>query len=517
MSLKDSALVIVVFVVLWLSVAVPILQSPLGRYPVVDAQWHNLWAQRIASGDLFVYAPYFRAPLYPAVLGLVYFAAGSSVVSGMLLSLVFGVLSLHLVHRIVFERAGRKASLAAASVWMFYGVNLFYCTTLLIVPLYTLLLLSAYYFLDREKPSPAGWLFLGLAAVARPGAVLLFPLALFFYRRGWKKSWLFVVPVFLIWAVNWYHGDLSTIISSQGGINFYIGNGPDADGFTAFAPSGKGTPADSIPYTDNVWAASYAPFEELAKPSEVSSWWAGKTIDYVLDNPLVFFLLTLKKAMYMISPVAIPSNYDVYYMAGYSPVLRILAGTPELPVSGLLLWFLFPGAILAGRWRKQELRVLLWIVFLAAGVLPFFITARFVLPMVPFVVILLIPRVLKNKKKSLLSGFTGIAAGVVFSAVTAGTVASGGVNMAFHDGVAHFQQGEEGQAEVLFLEAVEVALRRGGSVDLNGVDALYNLGIISIRRGDAESAELYWSMAVARGQGYAPAAEALAGLTRQMD
>ncbi|MCK5785129.1 MAG: tetratricopeptide repeat protein [Candidatus Sabulitectum sp.] len=511
---KDSFAVLICFLVLWSVTAIPILQSPLGGYPVVDASWHNIWAKEISNGDIFVYSPYFRAPLYPITLGLVYFFTGGSMLSGVLLSLLFSVLSLHLVHRIVYERAGRIPSLVAASIWMFYGVNLFYSTTLLITPMYTFLLLLSFFLLDREKPHPLGLLVLGLAAISRPGAVILFPLVLILYRRAWKNAWLLLTPVILVWSINLVHGDGATVISSQGGINFYIGNGPEADGFTAFASQGQGAPTDSLPYPDNVWAASYAPFENKVSPSEVSSWWFNRTVDHITDDPMAFVLLSVRKLMYMISPVAIPSNYDVYYYSMYSPVLRILAGSPSFPVSGLLIWLMLPGAILAGRLTGWEKNTLLWVVCLAAGILPFFVTARFRLPVVPFMIILLAPRALRNAKKSLLFAPAGMAVGIGLALITAGTVETGGVNMAFHDGVAHFQQGHEPEAETLFLKAVEVAFNREDGIDLNGVDALYNVGIICVRRGDIQSARMYWEMVIDRDPGYIPAQEALLGLTR---
>ena len=511
---KDSSAVIICFLILWSAIAIPILQSPLGDHPVVDASWHNIWAGEIANGDIFVYSPYFRAPLYPMILGLVYFFTGGSILSGVLLSLLFSVLSLHLVHRIIYERAGRIPSLVAASIWMLYGVNLFYSTTLLITPMYTFLLLLSFFLLDREKPHPLGWLVLGLAAISRPGAVLLFPLALILYRRAWKNAWLLLVPVILVWSINLAHGDGTTIISSQAGINFYIGSGPEADGFTAFAPQGQGIPTDSLPYMDNVWAASYAPFDSEVSPSEVSSWWFSRTAGHITDNPMAFVLLSAQKLIYLISPVAIPSNYDVYYFSMYSPVLRIIAGSPGFPVSGLLIWLMLPGAIFAGRLTGREKSTLLWVVCLAAGILPFFVTARFRLPVVPFMIILLVPRALKNAKRSLLLAPAGMAVGIGLALITAGTVEAGGVNMAFHDGIAHFQQGHESEAETLLLRAVEIAFNREDGIDLNGVEALYNIGIICVRKGDIQSARMYWEMAIDRDPGCIPAQEALLGLTR---
>jgi hypothetical protein len=513
MPRKDCFAVVAAFLVLLGLTSVPILLSPLGDYPVVDAAWHNAWSNAIAGGDIFVYAPYFRAPLYPMTLGLVYFFTGSSLLSGILLSMTFSVFSVHLVHRIAFDRAGRIPSLVAASVWILNGVNLFYSSTLLMTPMYIFLLLMSFHLLDREKPMRSGWLFLGLAAVTRPGALLLFPLALVLYRKSWKSFWIMLIPVVLVWAVNWSHGDRAVVISSQGGINFYIGSGPEADGFTAFAPPGEGVPADSLPYMDNVWAASYAPFEGDVQPSGVSAWWVRKTIEHITQYPLNFLELTCKKLLYLVSPVAIPCNYDMYYYGRYSPVLMVLAGTPQVPVSGLLIWFLIPGALLAGPLSNRERNILLWAAVLAAGLLPFFVTARFTLPAIPFIEVLLALRFLKKIKKSLALAPAGVAAGLCLALITGDTVENGGVNMPFHDGVAHFQCGEVAGAEILLLEAVEIAYGRDDGIDLNGVDALYNLGIICIRRGDTEAARMYWERALERNPGYEPAVEALKGLT----
>ncbi len=119
------------------------------------------------------------------------------------------------------------------------------------------------------------------------------------------------------------------------------------------------------------------------------------------------------------------------------------------------------------------------------------------IPILPLMVILLVPRALRYFKKSVLLAPIDLAAG---------TVNTGGVNMAFYDGIAHFQQGDESGAEVAF--------ERIDGIDLNGVDALYNLGIIGIRRQDTESARMYWEMALERNPGFTPAREGLAGLTR---
>ena len=46
--------------------------NPYFDVPLMDEGYHDLWAREIASGDWASRIPFFRAPLYPALLGLAY-------------------------------------------------------------------------------------------------------------------------------------------------------------------------------------------------------------------------------------------------------------------------------------------------------------------------------------------------------------------------------------------------------------------------------------------------------------
>jgi TolA-binding protein len=54
--------------------------------------------------------------------------------------------------------------------------------------------------------------------------------------------------------------------------------------------------------------------------------------------------------------------------------------------------------------------------------------------------------------------------------------------------VAHFRGGEVEEARSLFLQAVQRGSSREDGVDLNRMDALYNLGLISVGTGDLDQA-----------------------------
>lgn len=507
--------VLLLFTAIWAAAMVPVLLEPLGGYPVVDAAWHHAWASEIAAGDVFVYAPYFRAPLYPMLLGLVYALTGPAPAAGAVLGFVLGSATLYAVYATVNRESGRKKAFWTAAVLSINAVFLFYSGLLLITPLFIMLLIISFSSFQARPGSCSGWLLLGLASVARPSAVAIVPLAFLLYPKARKRVWTFLLPVAAVWAINWSSGDPGTVISSQGGVNLFIGNGPNADGYTAFAPSveGAGRPQDSLPYYDNVWTESLRPLPSGTPASQVSSYWFERSLFEFRSHPLTVLDLAFRKVLFMVSPVAIPSNYDLYYFTSMSPLFQVLAGSPRFPVAGLLLWLLVPGALSAGPLSGLERNALLWALVLTAAVLPFFVTARFMLPIMPFMVILLVPRFLKRPVRALILAPAGLAAGLVLAWHTSFTVATGGVNMAFHDGMAHYREGRLEESERLFLSSLETALARN-DLDLNGTDALYNLGILALRRGDTDGAEVFWLRALERDPGYQPAAMALQGLTR---
>ena len=495
--------------------------SPLFRCPVVDASWHHQWAELVAGGSPLAYAPYFRAPLYPWLLGAVYRLTGSSLIVGACLSALMAAVSTALLHRIAL-RASRSARVAAfcALAWALWGTDVLYSTSLLITPLYILLLLTA--FLQTERRGISAWPALGLAAIARPTALLALPAMLARRRPGLRSVLLFLLPVLAVWAVNALAGDPLTIVSSQGGVNLYIGNSRDADGITPFAPLATGAvavPDDDLPYHDNVETASRAGYvaaggEAGDPPSRVSSYWMGQALASVGGSPGRWILLEARKLLHLLSPVEVPGNYDPYYMRRLSPVLAALVWPPPLFGPLLLLWLLVPGALvvtLRGEAPGTAMRALAWAGLLSLGSLLFFVTARMRLPLVPFLLVWAAASAARRSRLSLRLAPVGLAAGMLLSLVTSESVARSGVNMEFYDGLAHYRDGQPERARELFLAAVQRSSARR-ELDMNGTEALYNLGVIAARRGRMAEAASWWRAALRRQPGHPAASAALEAL-----
>ncbi len=474
-----------------LSNLVMLSRSPLFRYPVVDAAWHHAWACSIASGDLTAYAPYFRAPLYPLVLGGLYSLTGPSVAAGALLSTVLHAASAALLFRIASGWMPRGAAAAAAACWGLWGTAVAYSSTLLIEPLYIALVLGSFLLFDEDRLL-AGMLALGFAAIARPGALAVLPALLLAFKpvRLARAGPLLLAPIAAVWAVNALAGDPATVISSQGGINLYIGNGPEADGYTAFAPAAPHRqPEDGLPYQDNVEAASVALAPPGLRPSEVSAWWVSRTLEAAARAPGRTIALLAKKAALMCATQEVPCNYDGYYLRRYSPLLSVLLLPQGIPM--LLLWALLPGAVAAGRPTRREAFLAAWLLLMAGGVVAFFVTARFRLPLIPFALLLLGARAVRFGRRSLALAPIGIAAGIAASMPWRGVVERSGVNMPFHDALAHCEQGRTEEARELFLEAIERASSREDSISLNRAEAMLDLAVLEAREGRTEQARLW--------------------------
>ncbi|MFH2049709.1 MAG: hypothetical protein ABIJ12_09705, partial [bacterium] len=233
-------------------------------------------------------------------------------------------------------------------------------------------------------------LFMGIAAITRPTILIwaaLLLLLLLFYRRKitqWYKQILFfALALFIVIAPvtirNLIVANDLVLISSQGGINFYIGNNPDADGVSAIMPEPMG-------YNWQISQISYIAENETEKKltsGEISSFWLKKGLEWVIYNQREFIRLYLKKVYFNISNREISNNRDLDRFYNNIPLLKYN------PVSFGILFSFFVAALLL-LWRKNKLVRLLLVLLLAylfVGSL-FFFNSRFRLPLLPIYFIL---------------------------------------------------------------------------------------------------------------------------------
>ena len=408
---RDTLLVFGLFLLALVIRLIYLNQIKLNPYfdtPQIDALWHHDWAKGIAAGEWVGREVFFRGPLYPYFLGIWYALFGESFYLPRLIQIIIGSLSCVLIFLLAKKLFNRTTGIIASVIACFYAPLIYFDAELLIPVLLIflnlslfLLLLSAEVRLKKRWWLLAG-IMLGFSAVARPNILIFLPFVLLWICIAfWEKNKNRIVPsalFFLLGSIliispvtirNWAVGKDFVLISSQGGINFFIGNNYESDGKTATAAPGS-LPYDG--YKDNIWITSVKLAEKSAgkklKPSEISDFWFKQGLDFIQTHPLRYLGLLGKKLYYFWNSYEIESNKNIYFFSRWSSLLRSLLWDHLLRFPfGIICPLAVLGIILnAKRWKKYFL-LYAFVFSYTLSVILFFVTSRFRLPVVPFLLI----------------------------------------------------------------------------------------------------------------------------------
>ncbi|MEA2600889.1 MAG: hypothetical protein QOF89_1881 [Acidobacteriota bacterium] len=368
--------------------------QPFFAWLVMDSQEYDRWAREIGAGDWLGSQVFFQAPLYPYLLAILYALCGRSLDAVYLVQIGLAVAGCYALYRAGREIGGEGAGLGAALLAAVYGPFLFYDAQLLkespavAVTCFLLWALAA----ARGHPGAGRWLaagaLLGVLALLRENALLLVPFLLPLAWSGWRAFLrrsgallgglvLALLPVALRNGV--VGGDFLPT-TSQGGVNFYIGNNPQADGTYQPIVPGKQIPA--LERREPVRIAEQATGRRLS-PGEVSRYWLGRALAWARQEPGAFLRLQIHKLGMFWSWYEWPDAVDYYYVKTLSPVLRL----PLLEFGGAVLLAL-AGLVLARRRLGPFAPALLFILGWMLSTVLFFLFSRYRLPVVPALLIL---------------------------------------------------------------------------------------------------------------------------------
>lgn len=366
---------------------------------------HN-WALDIMNGTTANRA-FFRAPLYPYTVAALYSLFGVSqwtvVIFQNILGLLTAVTMYFFARRIFDSRIAFWTGLitAAFPTLIYYEGELM--TTALEVFLYTLTAYRLWLAVERPETKNlilAGLVF-GLAAITRPTILplgIIFPVA-YALRHGWREIKPLTIstavlaaatlgPILPVTFVNYVKGGEFVLISTQGGVNFYIGNNQKADGISVEA---VGPNMRMGPYQDNIWTSSVDEANRRAEKdlseSEVSSFWFNEGLKDVFADPGRALVLNLKKVWYFFQGQEIFNNKSMYYAREYSVLMKVLLWPSGLKFpSGLLFPLMFVGLLFAVWDRRSFFVPGAFIGGYALVIAAFFVCDRFRLPIVPLAV-----------------------------------------------------------------------------------------------------------------------------------
>ena len=379
-----------------------------------DMKFYSDWAQRIAAGQWTDHRAFYGLPLYAYWLAAVYRLVGFQPYAAALFQVLTEALTAWLIFQLApcaFVRAGNAADEVrarwigglAALGWIFFVPAQAYAAILM--P--TTYLVAAYWFVvwwvvkpRAQSPSWAQFFLLGLLAgvVAMMVANILFLVPLVIAAIVWRRAWQWPAPraarqrvgaVALLFTGtlvgaspcafhNYVLAGEPVFLSAHSGINFFIGNNAQANGYPQIPPplhaDQQGMLNDSI-----IWAerAEGRPLKRV----EVSAFWSGLASRYIHEHPVAWVgLLGIKFKNFW-------NGFQYDDLGILTPLKEDGVLLPGIGF-GLVAALGLPGLFLAV-WRRPAAR---WIAFAVglhlASLMTVFVTERYRMAAVPGLLLL---------------------------------------------------------------------------------------------------------------------------------
>ncbi len=356
--------------------------SPYFANPVIDAGTFAELARSLAHGHGYPETVFWQPPGYPAFLGLAFWLSGDSYLVPRLLQALLGAISVVLVAWLGARAFGRGVGLGSGLAAALYGMLIYFDAELLAptVAIALVLAATALGVLARERARRWEWLLAGatggLAATVVATCLVVPALLAACARR--RAPWVLLgtaVALAPVTARNLVRGRELVLISSNGGINFWIGNNPDYQGAVGVRP-------------DLDWRRLVEEPSRMGVSGHgaASRYFTRKALAWAASEPWAFLRLQAHKLRLLLGGGEIYRNQAIYPTRAESPILALLLWkVPGLAFPfGVLLPLSLVGLAVGAR-RAPLLAVLTG--GLALSVLAFFVTARYRLIMVPFLIV----------------------------------------------------------------------------------------------------------------------------------
>jgi len=389
---RDAAMLAAVFgvaLVVRLIFYAQLSDTPFGRVAFLDSRYYDTWAGRLADGAwLGGRTPFFVEPGYLYWLAAVKWLGGD--IAGVrLVQAIVGAGSAALTAVLGLRLAGRRAGLVAGLMVALYAPLVHFegllLKTTLEVFLATLALSVAV--APRSRPLLLGAVS-GAALVFKSNFVLMAPVLIAWAawrergdpRRAARAGAMVVLgmaPLLMATAArNHAVSGESMLLPWSSGINFYIGNGPEADGLDPTLPFAQAGPAGEGR------AGKLEAERRLGRKlgyAESSQFWWDESWRHIQASPGQWLELLVQKTRLFLHHYEFTDNVSFYFVAERVPILR------WLPFGYWLVVPLAFAGLMATCLRRSPERWLLgiYVVLQAAGVIAFHVIDRYRVAAVP--------------------------------------------------------------------------------------------------------------------------------------
>ncbi|GEM_PF-2448900 len=373
-----------------------IKRIPFFDHPVADSKIYVDQAMRIYNGNLMPdKASFHSSPVYPYFLAVTY-SLTKSLAGPRIIQALCGIANVLIIYFIALNITGVIPALIAAFLMSVYPVFICFEGDLLMIPvvIFTLnlscLMLILYRKLNKKSYLVFAGISLGLTALGKPDTIMLAPflaLWVFFQDKNYKKGLCRVIilaffttlTILPVTIMNFIIEKEFVLLTTNGGVNFYIGNHKGADGMF------------HLPENSGLWDHKlYISSKETAEKSmggslssaEVSKFWFNRGLNFIINNPVEFAGQLGKKTLLMINKFEISNHHSFYFFKKFSDILQF----NPLNLSFIIL-FAIPGILISlFSWRRYSLLYIYLAITFGVSIM-FFVTDRYRLPTIPFYII----------------------------------------------------------------------------------------------------------------------------------
>jgi 4-amino-4-deoxy-L-arabinose transferase-like glycosyltransferase len=374
-----------------------------------DSKIYFDWASKIVnSGNWLGGDVFFMSPAYPYFLAFVFLIFGKSITFIRVLQVIVSSINIIIVFLTTKNLYSEKAGYIAAIIAALFSSFIFYSGAILSETLQTfvisilLLILSnkekLFSFDSKEVKTLRRWALVGItlavAAIFRANILLFYPALLAWMIYSFRKdktykpylvrAMLFVsvgllIPVFLITIRNFAVSGDFVLLTSNGGINFYLGNNKNAAGVF-------NSPSDFDFYSD-LSGQKYA--EKISgkklTASETNIFWISKSIAFISSHPLDDIDLTLKKLLLFLGSNDNPQSAIMdmnFFRENYAKILKF-------PFPDFYFVFLLSVFGFFATWKERS-EFSLFYIFICCYIIStimFFVIGRFRIALVPILIV----------------------------------------------------------------------------------------------------------------------------------
>jgi len=350
---------------------------------VVDPEYYDQWARRIAAGDWLGTRAFYMDPLYPYLLGLVYRLGGHDLMLARLCNVACSVGATAATALLGRRVGGPVVGGLAALGFAVYAPDIFNVGELDKTALSMLLVASFLFLASGRCPweRAAAGVVLGLAILTRANLLVFVPLgALVFARDSRRGALLFLAGVVAALApVTLRNHAVSgqwVLTTTQLGQNFYTGNNPEnpygAYGVVLFVRANPHFEEEDFHRVAEERAG------RTLTAGEASWFWLRAAVAHMADDPAFALRAFGRKAMLFWNDFEISDSQDQYLLERESRILR-------LPLLGFGVVVALAALGVAATLRSSEVvrRLTAFVLVYWLTLVAFFLFGRYRIQVVP--------------------------------------------------------------------------------------------------------------------------------------